>query len=94
MYDHLPLVVHSELHTIAERIVRLRKWYNIRHGWTPAEDTLPSRFLTQPLADGASAGATLTADHLQTLIVEYNTQRGWGTEGWLPDEQIAELSPM
>ncbi len=81
----------SELHEIAERIVRLRKWYNIRHGWTPAEDTLPKRFLSESLPDGASAGATLTAEHLQRLIAEYNTQRGWSTEGWLPDEQISSL---
>ncbi len=81
----------SELHEIAARIVRLRKWYNIRHGWTPVEDTLPQRFLSEPLPDGASAGATLTADHLQQLIAEYNTQRGWSVDGWLPEEQIAGL---
>jgi len=80
-----------ELQLTAQRIVQLRKWYNIRHGWTPAEDTLPQRFLTQPLPDGASAGATLTAEHLQVLIAEYNSQRGWGIEGWLPDEQVAGL---
>ena len=78
----------SELHEVAERIVRLRKWYNIRHGWTPAEDTLPKRFLCESLPDGASAGATLTAEHLQRLIAEYNTQRGWSVEGWMPEEQI------
>ena len=78
----------DELHQIAERIVGLRKWYNIRHGWTPAEDTLPARFLSESLPDGASAGATLTAAHLQRLIAEYNTQRGWSVEGWVPREQI------
>lgn len=80
-----------ELQDIAERIVRLRKWFNIRHGWTPAEDTLPPRFLSESLPDGASAGATLTAAHLQQLIVEYNTQRGWSPEGWIPEEQIEKL---
>ena len=81
----------NELQQTAQRIVQLRKWYNIRHGWTPAEDTLPLRFLNQPLTDGASAGATLTTEHLQALIAEYNIQRGWGTEGWLPEDQIANL---
>ncbi len=81
----------AELHLTATRIVHLRKWYNIRHGWTPAEDTLPERFLREPLPDGASAGATLTADHLRRLIAEYNTQRGWGLAGWIPAGQITEL---
>ena len=81
----------NELHATAQRIVQLRKWYNIRHGWTPAEDTLPARFLNQPLTGGASSGARLTAERLHELIAAYNTQRGWTADGWLPESQIAEL---
>lgn len=81
----------AELKETARRIVNLRKWYNIRHGWTPSEDTLPERFLTHSLPDGASAGATLTREHLGQLIAEYNIQRGWSREGWLPSEQIEPL---
>jgi aldehyde:ferredoxin oxidoreductase len=81
----------SELQSTAQRIVQLRKWYNIRHGWTPAEDTLPARFLNQPLTGGASSGARLTGDRLQDLIAAYNTQRGWTADGWLPASQIANL---
>lgn len=81
----------AELQATAQRIVNLRKWYNIRHGWTPTEDTLPQRFLSQALPDGASAGATLTREHLGQLIAEYNSQRGWSPSGWLPSEQIEEL---
>lgn len=84
-------VTSNELRNTASRIVSLRKWYNIRHGWTPAEDTLPERFLTEPLADGASAGATLTRVKLSELIAAYNNQRSWSPEGWLPDGVIAEL---
>ena len=81
----------NELHATAQRIVQLRKWYNIRHGWTPAEDTLPARFLNQPLTGGASSGARLTAERLHELIAAYNTQRDWTADGWLPESQIAEL---
>ncbi|MFO1006678.1 MAG: aldehyde ferredoxin oxidoreductase family protein [Planctomycetaceae bacterium] len=81
----------DELHTTARRIVQLRKWYNIRHGWTPAEDTLPARFLEQPLTGGASSGARLTTERLRELIAAYNTLRGWTAEGWIPDSQIADL---
>lgn len=81
----------TELKATARRIVNLRKWYNIRHGWTPDEDTLPERFLTEALPEGASAGATLTRQHLADLICEYNLQRGWTREGWMPDEVTASL---
>ncbi|RLS53172.1 MAG: aldehyde:ferredoxin oxidoreductase [Planctomycetota bacterium] len=81
----------DELHQTAQRIVQLRKWYNIRQGWTPSEDTLPARFLSEPLESGSSAGATLSAAHLQQLIIEYNHQRGWDSAGWLSQEQQNRL---
>lgn len=74
----------SELVKAAGRIVDTKKRYNIQQGWTPAEDTLPPRFLTQPLKSGASEGATLTAQKLASLIVAYNRNRGWTDDGWLP----------
>ncbi len=46
----------AELHAVAQRIVNLRKWYNIRHGWTPTEDTLPQRFLSQAPARWGECG--------------------------------------
>jgi aldehyde:ferredoxin oxidoreductase len=75
-------VTASELAETAERIVTAKKQYNIRQGWTPAEDTLPERFLSEALPDGASAGARLSRDNLQTLIAAYNTARGWSFDGF------------
>ncbi len=84
-------VTADELRQTAQRIVTAKKWYNIRQGWTPAEDTLPKRFLSESLPDGSSQGATLTAEQLSTLIRTYNLARGWNEEGWISDGQLAEL---
>ncbi|MEX0701616.1 MAG: aldehyde ferredoxin oxidoreductase family protein [Planctomycetales bacterium] len=81
----------EELRETAERIVTARKWYNIRAGWDPAEDTLPKRFLSESLAEGASAGATLDEPRLRALIRAYNLARGWSAEGWVPPERLAAL---
>jgi aldehyde:ferredoxin oxidoreductase len=78
----------AELTSIAERIVTARKRFNIRQGWQPAMDTLPKRFLTHGLPDGAGQGTALTETRLQDLIREYNRLRGWSPEGW-PDANIA-----
>jgi len=40
-------VTAEELRTTAQRIVNAKKLYNLREGWTPAEDTLPPRFLRE-----------------------------------------------
>ncbi len=70
-----------ELRDTAARIITAKKRFNIRAGWTPAEDTLPDRILHQPLPDDARA--QLSPDRLNSLVEAYNTARGWTPEGWL-----------
>ena len=41
---------------------------------TPADDTLPVRFLREPLQP---SGETLSEAELQRMIAEYYTLRGW-----------------
>jgi aldehyde:ferredoxin oxidoreductase len=73
----------GELREIAEGIIRKKKEFNIRSGWTPAEDTLPERMLSSVLPDDPAA--CLPKGRLQDLILAYNRARGWTDEGWLKD---------
>ena len=70
-------VTAEELHDTARRIVAVKREFNVRAGWTPAEDTLPQRFLDQPLPGDASA--MLTHVRLQELVAEYHRQRAQGS---------------
>lgn len=81
----------AELRRTSARIVNLKKAFNCREGWTPADDTLPRRFLTQSLGDGASRGARLTEPRLREMIRAYNLARGWNADGTLPRDVVAEL---
>jgi aldehyde:ferredoxin oxidoreductase len=81
-------VTADELRTVARRIVTAKKLYNIREGWTPAEDTLPKRFLAQALPDGAGQ---LSADSLQAMIAAYHRERGWDAAGWIPADAVRTL---
>lgn len=82
----------SELKETANRIVTAKKCFNIRQGWSPAEDTLPARFFDSPIDQGASAGAQLNREQLAAQIREYNTVRGWSEQGVPPPEQLLRLS--
>src|SRR5262249_51310753 len=75
-------ITADELSETAQRIVTAKKLYNVRQGWTPAEDTLPERFFTDRLGNGASAGAILDRARLGELIAAYNTPRGWSVDGY------------
>ena len=81
----------DELTTTARRLVTARKLFNIRQGWTPDEDTLPARFLEEPLGTGASSGAVLNRERLGSLIAVYNQARGWSSEGWISETAQREL---
>jgi aldehyde:ferredoxin oxidoreductase len=84
-------VTGAELEDVARRIVDLRKAFNIREGWTPEDDTLPARFLDEPLADGASAGARLPGERLREMVRSYNLARGWTEQGYLPEAVLRDL---
>jgi aldehyde:ferredoxin oxidoreductase len=80
----------DELRTVSRRIVTAKKLYNIREGWTPAEDTLPRRFLSEGLPNGA-AEARLPRERLQAMIQAYYAARGWNAQGYVPQQLTSEL---
>ena len=71
----------AELQDTARRIVLLKRAFNLREGWTAADDTLPRRFLDEPLQMGSGRTATLTADRLASMVQAYYAARGLDAEG-------------
>ncbi|MBV9504602.1 MAG: aldehyde ferredoxin oxidoreductase C-terminal domain-containing protein, partial [Acidobacteriia bacterium] len=67
----------AELRETAYGIVSAKREFNLLAGWTPAEDTLPERFLSTPLPDDPRA--SLSRERLGALVAEYHRQRGWET---------------
>ena len=65
----------AELRHTATRIVHAKRKFNLLAGWTPAEDTLPERFLQTPLPNDAAAA--LSREQLSVVVAEYHRQRGW-----------------
>jgi aldehyde:ferredoxin oxidoreductase len=68
-------VTADELRETAKRIVSAKRQFNLLAGWTPAEDTLPDRFLNTPLPNDPEA--SLSRELLDSLVSEYHRQRGW-----------------
>jgi aldehyde:ferredoxin oxidoreductase len=64
--------------TAGERIWNLERLYNLRAGFTAADDTLPRRLLDTPHGAGGSKGHVV---HLAEMLDEYYRFRGWTPEG-------------
>lgn len=77
-------VTGAELRLAGERISTLKKLFNVREGWTRADDTLPPRLLDEPLPDGPGKGEGLTRAELDSLIESYYAARGWTRDGQVP----------
>ncbi|MHC4876286.1 MAG: aldehyde ferredoxin oxidoreductase family protein [Planctomycetota bacterium] len=80
----------ADMTETASRIVTARKRFNIRQGWTPAEDTLPERFFAEPLGDGPGRGTVLNRERLAAMIRRYNELRGWTADGWIANEDSSK----
>jgi aldehyde:ferredoxin oxidoreductase len=81
----------ADLRSVSRRVVGLRKAFNIREGWVPADDTLPERFLSEPLSSGPARGARLPRTRLAEMVRSYNLARGWNEDGMLPTSQAEEI---
>ena len=68
----------GDLIQVGERVWNLERLYNLREGFTRADDTLPPRLLKNPSLDGpAKAGSV----HLEPMLKEYYRTRGWDEHG-------------
>ncbi|MEM2192713.1 MAG: aldehyde ferredoxin oxidoreductase family protein, partial [Candidatus Hadarchaeales archaeon] len=76
---------------VGERIWNLERLFNVRAGFTRADDTLPSRFLNEPLKEGNSRGRVV---QLEKMLDEYYRVRGWTSEGIPTEAKLRELGLM
>lgn len=73
-----------------ERIINLERLLNLRLGLSPSEDTLPARFLEEPLPEGPSRGEVI---RIEEMVQEYYRLRDWDPlTGYPKADKLNELS--
>jgi aldehyde:ferredoxin oxidoreductase len=81
----------AELRQTARRIVLAKRMFNIREGWTPEDDWLPERLLSEPLRVGSGRVAALTPARLRGMIDGYYAARGLDATGRPGEAAVAGL---
>lgn len=74
----------QDLLLAGERIWNLERLYNLREGFTAADDRLPTRLLDEPNDVGEVV-------HLEGMLQEYYRFRGWDENGVPTDRKLAQL---
>jgi aldehyde:ferredoxin oxidoreductase len=68
----------------AERIWNVIRAFAVREGLRREDDSLPKRFLTEPIPDGPSKGMVITREMLEKMKDEYYEIRGWDMATGIP----------
>lgn len=78
----------EDLVNAAMRVITLERLYNIREGLKPWMDTLPSRFLEEPMPEGSARGMTVK---LWDMLREAYSEFGWDENGIPKEETLNTL---
>lgn len=81
----------DELMLMGERIWNLGRLFNLREGFTAADDALPPRLHDQAFAEGPSAGQVIGRDAFAAALSEYYDLRGWDEDGVPTEARLKEL---
>lgn len=78
----------KDIFAVGERILNVERLFNVREGMRRKDDTLPQRFLTEPMPSGPSKDQVVD---LQPMIDEYYKARGWDEQGIPTQDKLREL---
>jgi aldehyde:ferredoxin oxidoreductase len=82
----------EQIMKVGERINNIARAFNVREGFTRADDTLPERLMTEPLKKGPSKGHLISKDDLHLMLDEYYMARGWDLNTGVPTrKKLLEL---
>ena len=79
------------LTVVGERLTNVARVWNLRAGFTRADDTLPERLLMEPLKTGASQGHRISPEDRDFMLDEYYSLRGWDARGVPTPERLKAL---
>lgn len=80
----------EEVEQAGERINNLARAFNVREGFSRADDILPERLMEEPLKDGASKGHVISNEDLKEMLDEYYEVRGWDLNTGIPGRKKLE----
>lgn len=82
----------EELMRIGERVWNLERCFNVREGFTRADDMLPVRLFEEPILSGPNKGVKVNREEFEKRLDEYYEERGWDKRTGIPKpEKLKEL---
>ncbi|MEW5724278.1 MAG: putrescine aminotransferase [Thermodesulfobacteriota bacterium] len=84
-------VTPEELELAGERLWNLTRLFNLREGFTAADDTLPEKMFKEPIKKGPHEGRVLAESDLAAMKKLYYFLRGWDENGRPTPDKLRQL---
>jgi len=81
----------DKLLQLGDRIWNQVRLFNLREGFSRADDSLPRRFSSETLPEGPFEGQMVNPSDLGRLLDEYYSVRSWDGDGKPTDQKLEEL---
>jgi aldehyde:ferredoxin oxidoreductase len=79
----------------AARGLDIRKAFNVREGASRKDDTIPRRFLTEPIQFRGETRPPFDSAYLDQLVTDYYAARGWNPQDGSPSaDRLAEITEL
>lgn len=82
----------EKLMLLGERVWNQIRLFNVREGFSRTDDTLPKRFMEEPLPSGPHQGHMITREILDELLDDYYAARGWSKDGLPGTAKLEKLA--
>ncbi len=80
----------EELIAFCDRVWALERCFNVKAGMRRADDTIPKRFLTEPIPEGPSKGMYTDEATLNKMLDEYYELRGYDKKLGIPKKETLQ----
>jgi aldehyde:ferredoxin oxidoreductase len=84
-------VTDEDVKRVGERMTNVARLFNLKAGFTRADDTLPDRLLNEPLQTGGSKGHRISPEDRDFMLDDYYRLRGWDAKGVPTPERLKLL---
>jgi aldehyde:ferredoxin oxidoreductase len=76
------------LFRIGDRIVTVERLFNLRSGAGPGDDTIPPRFVEEPIRRGPTEGQRVV---LEPMVKDFYQAMGWDKAGYPSEKKLRDL---
>ncbi len=84
----------EEFKKTGERVYNLERVFHVREGLTRADDSLPRRFVEEPMPEGPARGVIFDPAKFDMLLDAYYELRGWDKTGKPTPDKLREHDPQ